>query len=209
MIDVWVCPTANGVKPIILLEEMNVPYQCHIVDLVKGEHRSAKLLAINPLGKLPMMRDPDGPDGDPIIIGESGVMANYLSAKTGLLGANSARESVEIDYWSQAASATVSAAMARKFWITFLAPEKVPSIIEAAELDCLRFLQAFEDHLSAGRSFLVGERFTIADSLFWPHTHYSSALLSTGLTTFPALADYRQRLLERPSIAKAVDIVKG
>jgi GSH-dependent disulfide-bond oxidoreductase len=209
MIDIWACSTANGVKPVILLEEMGLPYRCHIVDLVKGEHLSPDLLAINPLGKVPMLRDPDGPDGAPIEMGESGAMANYLVTKTGLLGGKTPREIVEIDYWSQAASATISAAMARKFWITYLAPEKVSSIIEAVEADALRYLQAFEDHLSAGRSYLVGERFTIADSLFWPHTHYSSAFLNVGLTPFPALSAYRDRLLARPSIAKAVAVVKG
>lgn len=209
MIEIWACSTANGVKPVILLEEMDLPYRCHIVDLIKGEHRSAQLLALNPLGKVPMLRDPDGPGGLPIEMGESGVMANYLVAKTGKLSATNARETVEIDYWSQAASATISAAMARKFWITDLAPQKVPSIIEAVEADCLRYLQAFEDRLACGRTYLVGERFTIADSLFWPHTHYSSAFLSVGLKPFPAIAEYRERLLERPSIARAVAVVKG
>lgn len=209
MIDVWVCSTANGVKPVILLEEMGLAYQCHIVDLIKGEHRAPDLLAINPMGKVPMLRDPDGPDGAEIMMGESGVMANYLIAKTGQLGGRTAREVVEIDYWSQATNATISAAMARKFWVTFLAPEKVPSIIQAVEEEALRYLQAFEDRLADGRRFLVGERFTIADALFWPHTHYSSAFLSVGLSPFPALAAYRDRLLQRPSIAKAVMVVKG
>lgn len=209
MIEAWVCSTANGVKPVILLEEMGLPYRCHIVDLVKGEHLSPALLAINPLGKVPMLIDPDGPDGAPISMGESGVMANYLVAKTGQLAGTTPREVVEIDYWSQAASATISAAMARKFWITYLAPEKVPAIIEAVEADCLRYLQAFEDHLAAGRTYLVGDRLTIADALFWPHTHYSSAFLSTGLSTLPALSAYRDRLLARPSIARAVAVVKG
>jgi GSH-dependent disulfide-bond oxidoreductase len=209
MIDVYVCSTANGVKPLILLEEMGLAYTSHIVDLIKGEHRSPELLAINPLGKVPMLVDPDGPDGAPIVLGESGVMANYLVAKTGQLGGQNPRETIMIDYWCQATSATISAAMARKFWVTYLAPEKVPSIIEAVEAEALRYLQAFEDHLADGRSFLVGERFTIADALFWPHTHYSSAFLSVGLTPFPALSEYRERLLARPSIAKAVAVVKG
>jgi GSH-dependent disulfide-bond oxidoreductase len=209
MIDVWVCSTANGVKPVIVLEEMGLAYRAHPVDLVKGEHRSPELLAVNPLGKVPMLRDHDGPDGQPIDMGESGVMANYLVAKTGLLGGTSPRENVEIDYWCQATSATISAMMARKFWVTFLAPEKVPSIIEAVEAECLRYLQAFEDHLAEGRMFLVGDRFTIADALFWPHTHYSSAFLSVGLAAFPTLTQYRTRLLERPSIASAVEVVKG
>jgi GSH-dependent disulfide-bond oxidoreductase len=209
MIDIWACSTANGVKPVILLEEMGLTYRCHIVDLIKGEHRAPELLAVNPLGKVPMLRDSAGPDGAPIEMGESGVMANYLVAKTGLLGGRSARETVEIDYWSHAANATIASMMARKFWVTYLAPEKVTSIIEATETECLRYLQAFEDHLADGRTYLVGERFTIADSLFWPHTHYSSALLSVGLTPFPALTEYRARLLERPSISKAVTVVKG
>ncbi len=209
MIDIWACSTANGVKPVILVEEMGLPYRCHIVDLVKGEHRSPELLAVNPLGKVPMLRDSEGPDNAHIEMGESGVMANYLVAKTGLLAAINAREAVEIDYWSQAANATIAAMMARKFWVTFLAPEKVQAIIEAVEAECLRYLQAFEDHLAEGRTFLAGERFTIADALFWPHTHYSSALLSVGLTPFPALSAYRDRLLARPSIARAIVVVKG
>jgi GSH-dependent disulfide-bond oxidoreductase len=209
MIDIYVCSTANGVKPAILLEEMGLPYRCIIVNLMKGEHRSQSLLAINPLGKVPMMIDNDGPDGEPLAIGESGAMANYLVAKTGLLGGNTARETALIDYWCHAANATIAAAMARKFWIMNLAPEKVPSIIAAVEADCLTYLQAFEDHLADGRTYMVGERFTIADALFWPHTFYSQAFLSVGLTPFPSLTDYRDRLLARPAIARAVAAVKG
>jgi GSH-dependent disulfide-bond oxidoreductase len=209
MIDVYVCSTANGVKPVILLEEMGMPYQYHVVNLMKGEHRSPELLAINPLGKVPMLVDQDGPDGAPLSIGESGAMANYLVAKTGLLGGTNARETALIDYWCHGANATIAAAMARKFWIMNLAPEKVPSIIEAVEADCLMYLQAFEDHLAGGRSFLVGERFTIADALFWPHTFYSQHFLSEGLTPFPALMEYRDRLLARPAITRAVAAVKA
>jgi GSH-dependent disulfide-bond oxidoreductase len=209
MIDVYVCSTANGVKPVILLEEMGLAYQCHIVNLMQGEHRSPPLLAINPLGKVPMLVDHDGPDGAPLSLGESGAMANYLVAKTGLLGGTNARETAMIDYWCQGANATIAAMMARKFWITNLAPEKVPAIIDAVEADCLVYFKAFEDHLADGRTFLVGERFTIADALFWPHTHYSKAFLSVGLEPFPALQDYSARLLARPSIARAVAAVKG
>jgi GSH-dependent disulfide-bond oxidoreductase len=209
MIDVYVCSTANGVKPVILLEEMGLPYKCHVVNLMKGEHRSPELLAINPLGKVPMLVDQEGPDGAALSIGESGAMANYLVAKTGLLGGTNARETALIDYWCHGANATIAAAMARKFWIMNLAPEKVPSIIAAVDADCVKYLQAFEDHLAAGRTFLVGERFTIADALFWPHTFYSQHFLSAGLSAFPALCDYRDRLLARPSIARAVDVVKG
>jgi GSH-dependent disulfide-bond oxidoreductase len=209
MIEVWVCSTANGVKPIILLEEMGLPYRCHGVNLMAGEHRAADLLAINPLGKVPMLRDPDGPDGHPIVMGESGAMANYLVAKTGLLGGTNLRETTEIDYWCQATNATISAMMARKFWVTFLAPEKVPAIIEAVEAECIRYLEAFENHLSNERTFLVGDRFTIADALFWPHTYYSSKFLSGGLTQLPSLQRYCDLLAARPSIARAVDVVKA
>jgi GSH-dependent disulfide-bond oxidoreductase len=209
MMDIWTCSTANGVKPIILLEELGLTYECHLVDLIKGEHRAPELLAINPLGKLPMLRDHDGIDGAPIHIGESGVMANYLSAKTGKLGATNTREGVEIDYWCQSANAALAPAMSRLFWLKILAPDKSSANNEAAEADCLRFFHVFEDHLSSGKSFLVGERLTIADTLFWPHTFYSPALLTSGLTSLPALTAYRDRLLARPAFGKAVAVVKG
>jgi GSH-dependent disulfide-bond oxidoreductase len=209
MIEVWTSPTANGIKPIIILEEMSLPYQVHQVNLMGGEHRTAEKLALNPIGKIPMLRDNDGPDGAPIQMGESATMANYLVAKTGLLGGKNARETVEIDFWCQAANATIAAMMSRKFWMTYLAPQKPPELIEAVEAECLHYFKAFEQHLSSGKSFLVGERFTIADALFWPHTHYSPALLSVGLTPFPALQAYRDRLMARPAVARAVEAVKG
>jgi GST-like protein len=204
IMDIWAANTANGVKPVILAEEMGLAYALHGVNMRAGEHRAAALAAINPLGRLPLLHDPDGPDGAPLSLGESGAMAGYLSRRTGLLGGQTERERAEIDFWVHAANATLAPVMGRQFWLKFIAPEKVQSLIAAGEAEALRFLAVFEAHLAQDRTYLVGERFTIADAMAWPHTHFSPPLLGLDLSGFPALLAWRDRVLARPGVARAV-----
>jgi GSH-dependent disulfide-bond oxidoreductase len=204
MIEIWTVPTANGIKPILLVEEMGLPYRLHFVDMAKGEHRAPALVQLNPLGRLPVISDPDGPDGAPIALGETGAIAGYLSRKSGQLGAATSREAADIDFWVHAANATLASATARLFWLKVLAPEKVPSLIEAAERDVERFFQVFEDHLAPKGGFLAAERITIADVMFWPHAQFSAELLPGKLDSFPALKAYHYILAHRPAFARAM-----
>ena len=77
--------TPNGVKVSIMLEEIGLPYEAHLVDIGKDESHTTEFLSLNPNGKIPAILDPDGPDGKPLGLFESGAILIYLADKTGQL----------------------------------------------------------------------------------------------------------------------------
>src|SRR5512139_113415 len=83
MIDLYTWTTPNGRKVSIMLEECGLPYRVHPVDISKGEQFRPEFLAINPNNRIPAIVDPDGPDGKPLALFESGAILVYLSGKTG------------------------------------------------------------------------------------------------------------------------------
>jgi GST-like protein len=88
VIQLYAFPTPNGVKVSIALEELALPYEAHNVTLASLDVKSPEFLSLNPNGKIPAIIDPDGPDGQPVGIFESGAILIYLAEKTGrLIGA--------------------------------------------------------------------------------------------------------------------------
>ena len=76
-------PTPNGVKVSIMLEETGLPYDVHLIDFAKNDQKTPEFLSLNPNGKIPAILDPDGPDGKPLALFESGAILLYLAEKTG------------------------------------------------------------------------------------------------------------------------------
>lgn len=88
VIQLYSFPTPNGVKVSIALEELGLAYEAHRVTLADADVKSPEFLSLNPKNKIPAIIDPDGPDGAPIGLFESGAILIYLAEKTGkLLGA--------------------------------------------------------------------------------------------------------------------------
>src|ERR1700730_16652096 len=84
-LQLYSLPTPNGVKVSIMLEEIGLPYEVHLVDFNKGEQHTAEFLSLNPNGKIPAILDPNGPDREPLPLFESGAILQYLAEKTGKL----------------------------------------------------------------------------------------------------------------------------
>ena len=84
-LQLYSLPTPNGVKVSILLEELGLPYEVHLVDISKDETWTPEFLSLNPNGKIPAIIDPDGPGGQPLALFESGAILIYLAEKTGKL----------------------------------------------------------------------------------------------------------------------------
>lgn len=202
MIEVHTTPTANGQKVHIMLAETGLPHRLHVVDLQKGEHRAPGLLALNPIGKIPAIHDPDGPGG-PISLGETGAICFYLADKAGMLGPQTPREKAEFDYWAFAISASLAMPFAMQFFFSSLAPERLDWAIETFEASAYRTLAAFEERLT-DRPFLAGSRFSVLDALLFPHLATSATRLSQGLAPLPALGAYRDRIAARPKVAEAM-----
>ena len=91
-LQLYSLPTPNGVKISIMLEEIGLPYEPHLVDIMKNESWTPEFLSLNPNGKIPSILDPNGPGGKPLQLWESGAILIYLAEKTGkLMSADPAR----------------------------------------------------------------------------------------------------------------------
>jgi GST-like protein len=98
-IELWAFDTPNGRKISVALEEMGLPYTVRVVDITRDEQYSPDFLAISPNNKIPAIIDPDGPDGAPISVFESGAILLYLGQKTGKFWPESMRAKVPVLEW--------------------------------------------------------------------------------------------------------------
>ena len=83
MIDLYLAPTANGLRAAVALEEAGLPYRARLVDLAKGEQRSPEFLKLNPAGLIPVIVDTDGLGGKPLTLSQSGAIVLYAAEKSG------------------------------------------------------------------------------------------------------------------------------
>jgi len=98
-IALYFWPTPNGWKISIALEELGLPYEVRLVDIGAGEQFAPEFLAIAPNNRMPAIVDPEGPDGAPVSIFESGAILQYLARKTGRFFGATERERIAVEEW--------------------------------------------------------------------------------------------------------------
>ncbi|OYX55419.1 MAG: glutathione S-transferase [Brevundimonas subvibrioides] len=210
-LQLYSLPTPNGVKASIMLEEIGLPYEVHLVDIMKNETWTPEYLSLNPNGKIPAILDPDGPGGQPMGLWESGAILVYLADKTGQLIPTdpAARyETLQWVFWQMGAVGPMFGQVG--FFHKFAGKDyedKRPRDRYVAEAK--RLLSLLEDRLK-DRAFIMGDDFTIADiSLIgWVSnlvTFYGAGeLVDYGsLTAVPA---WVERCLARPAVARGLKI---
>ena len=158
-------PTPNGVKVSIMLEEIGLPYEPHLVDFGKDDQKTPEFLSLNPNGKIPAIIDPDGPGGKPLALFESGAILIYLAEKTGkLLPADAAGryETIQWVMWQMGGAGPMFGQLgffnkfAGKDW-----EDKRP--LERYRAESERLLQVLDTRLADGRDWIMGDHYTIAD----------------------------------------------
>ncbi|MBB6168068.1 glutathione S-transferase N-terminal domain-containing protein [Chelatococcus composti] len=163
-LQLYSAPTPNGVKVSIMLEETGLAYEPHYVDIGADETWTAEFLSLNPNGKIPAIIDPDGPGGAPLGLFESGAILLYLAEKTGqLLPRDPARrwETVQWVFFQMAAIGPMFGQVGyfHKFAGREIA-DKRP--LERYVNEARRLLGVLEKRLD-GRSWIMGEEYTVAD----------------------------------------------
>lgn len=201
MIELISSPSVYGQKVHIVLEETGLPYTARRADAQTDARAS-----VDPLGRTPSLYDPQGPDGLPITLGESGAIASYLARKARKLGPESAREIAEFDYWSYAIAATLSPQFAVLSYLQS-ASEAGATTTGAFVGNARRILHTFEERM-ATRHFMAGERFTVLDALLFPHLAVSAPLLPKALAEFPNLTRYRDRLAAREGVKRGMAVLR-
>ena len=197
MIDLYSTGAPNGRKITIFLEETGLPYRLHIVDLYKQEQRLPEFLAVTPNGRIPAIVDPEGPDGQPLTLWESGAILQYLAEKTGrfIPVDGAARWSVlkwlyfqvtHAPYWGQA------------HVFRLFTPEPIPYAIERYTRESHRLYKVIDDQLR-DNDFIAGPSYSIADMALFPWVEYHD-WQGVDLSGFPAVARWFDTMLARPAV---------
>jgi GST-like protein len=160
-IDLYYWPTPNGWKITIMLEECELPYKVHLVNIGKGDQFEPGFLAISPNNRMPAIVDPDGPDGKPISVFESGAILLYLGRKTGKFYPKAERSRVEVEEWLMWQMGGLGPMLGQNNHFRFYAPEQLPYAIKRYGDEAHRLFGVMNKRL-ANREFLAGA-YSIAD----------------------------------------------
>ncbi len=201
--DLYFWPTPNGHKITIALEEMGLPYNVHFVNIGKGDQFKPEFLAISPNNKMPALIDPDGPDGKPVSIFESGAILQYLARKTGQFYGGDERERIRVDQWLfwQVGGLGPMAGQAHHF--LRYAPEDVPYAKDRYRNEVNR-LYGVLDHQLEGREFVAGF-YSIADMAIWPWAR-GWERQEQDITQFPHMKAWLDRINDRVAVKRALAI---
>ncbi len=212
-LQLYSLPTPNGVKASIMLEEIGLPYEPHLVRFDTDDQLSPEFLSLNPNNKIPAILDPDGPGGKPLALFESGAILLYLAEKTGkLLPADPAARYQTIQ-WVMFQMGGVGPMFGQLgFFHKFAGREyedKRPRDRYVAE--SRRLLGVLDNHL-AGRDWIMGEQYTIADVATFPWIRnligFYEARELVGFDDFPQVQRVLDAFVARPAVIRGLEIPK-
>lgn len=208
-IELYFWPTPNGWKISIALEELGLPYVLKPVAIGKGEQFKPDFLAISPNNRMPAIVDPEGPDGAPISVFESGAILQYLGRKAGKLYPTDERGRVAVDEWLFWQMAGVGPMFGQASHFRNYAPNLVddPAKIEysvARYNNEVNRLCGVLDRRLEGRDFVAGD-YSIADIASYPWIKLAG-LYSQDLSAFPRVSAWLDRLAARPAVQRGLAV---
>jgi GST-like protein len=204
MIRFYFHPTPNPAKIALFLEEAGLAYEIVPVDTMKGEQHAPAFRAINPNGKVPAIVDTDGPGGTEARIFDSSAILLYLGDKTGqFLGRQADRPALLS--WLFFIASGLGPFSGQAVHFQWAAPEGLDYARNRYRREAERHYQVLDDHL-AGREFVVGDAYTIADMSAWGWIDRASRVMkgeADPLAAFPNIKRWFQGIDARPAVARA------
>jgi len=203
MIEVHTWATPNGHKIHIMLEECGLPYRVVPVDIGAGEQFEPEFLAISPNNKIPAIVDPEGPDGEPISLFESGAILLYLAAKTGRFMPEDLHGKYRTLEWLMFQMGSIGPLLGQAHHFRIYAPQKIEYAIDRYTNEARRLYGVMDGQLARSR-YIAGDAYTIADIATHPWAHY---LERHGFdpAAHPALLRWRNAIDARPAVARAAE----
>ena len=205
MIDVYSWPTPNGHKVHIMLEECGLPYRVHAVNIGSGDQFAPDFLKISPNNKIPAIVDPQGPDGKPISLFESGAILVYLASKTGKLLPKSDRERFEVLQWLMFQMGGVGPMLGQAHHFRLYAPEKIPYAIDRYTNEARRIYGVIDKQLAKNK-FIAGKQYSIADIAIFPWLR-SWQNQGVVLEDYPHLKTWFDGIAARPAVQRGVQVL--
>ncbi len=207
MIQVYSWPTPNGHKIHIMLEECALPYEAIAVDIGTGAQFEADFLKISPNNKIPALVDPDGPDGKPISLFESGAILVYLAARTGRFMPKSDRDKYDVLQWLMFQMGGVGPMLGQAHHFRMYAPEKIDYAVQRYSNEAKRLYGVIDKRLSQSK-FLGGKDYSIADIATFPWLR-SWENQGIVLTDYPHLKQWFDAIAARPAVQRGVKVLAG
>ena len=204
MIRLYYHPTPNPLKISLFLEEAGLPYEIVPVDTSKGEQHTPEFKKINPNAKVPAIVDTDGPGGKEARVFDSTAILLYLADKTGKFG-GTAEDRTELLSWLFFIASGLGPFSGQAVHFQLAAPAGLDYAKNRYRREAERHYQVIEDHL-AGRDYMVGEGYTIADMSLWGWIDRASRVMhgaADPLATYPNIARWFAAIDARPAVARA------
>ncbi len=202
MIDLHYWPTPNGHKVLIFLEEAGLEHTIHPVNIGNGEQFRPEFLAISPNNRMPAIVDHAPRDeGAAISVFESGAILLYLAHKTGEFGGRDPRAHIDVLQWLMWQVGGLGPMLGQNHHFTRYAPEKVPYAIDRYLSETARLYGVLDRQL-AGRSFVTGEDYTVADMACFPWILPEAQ--GQDIAQFPNLARWHADIAARPAVIRAL-----
>ena len=210
-IQLYSLPTPNGVKVSIMLEETGLPYEPHRVDFSSNDQMSPEFLSLNPNNKIPAILDPNGPDGKPLGLFESGAILLYLAGKAGQFIPADTAGRYETLQWLMFQMGGIGPMFGQLGFFNKFAgkdiEDKRPRDRYVAE--SRRLLIVLNQHLES-RDWIMGKTYTIADIATFPWIRnligfYEAGEL-VGIDDFPNVKRVLKAFLARPAVARGLAI---
>ena len=209
MIKVYTWPTPNGHKVHVMLEEcgfrLGRDWEAIPVNIGTGDQFKPEFLKISPNNKIPALTDPDGPNGKPISLFESGAILLYLAAKTGKFLPKTDRQKFEVLQWLMFQMGGVGPMLGQTHHFRIYAPEKIEYAVNRYTNETKR-LYGVMDRQLANSKFIAGSQYSIADISIFPWLR-SWANQGIEWADYPRLKVWFDRIAERPAVIRGVQVL--
>ncbi len=204
-IELFFWPTPNGWKVSIALEEMQLPYNLNLINIGAGDQFKPEFLSISPNNRMPAIIDPDGPDGAPISLFESGAILLYLAQKTGQFGGATERERWTVMQWLmwQMGGLGPMAGQAHhflKYAPSMDPPNDLPYAKDRYRNEVARLYKVLNTQLGQNE-FVAGDFFSIADMAIWGWASLWEGQQQT-LEDKPHMARWLDQCAARPGVQR-------
>lgn len=213
-IQLYSFATPNGVKASIALEELALPYEAHLVSITKDDQKTPEFLSLNPNNKIPAMIDPDGPEGKPLALWESGAILVYLAEKTGRLIPSDPARRYECLQWLFFQVGGIGPMFGQFGYFQKYAGRAIEDKrpLERYRDETRRLLGVLDRRLE-GRDWLLGDEYTIADIASFPWVRglkvFYQAEDLLGLNEMRNVSRWLDRALTRPAVQKGLHVPKA
>ena len=211
VIQLYSLPTPNGVKASAMLEETGLPYEAHLVSFATDDQFTPEYLSLNPNNKIPAIIDPNGPDGKPLPLWESGAILIYLAEKSGKFLPTDAAKRAEVLQWLMWQMGGFGPMLGQfGFFYAFAGKEiEDPRPLERYKSEAQRLLSVLDKRLE-DRSVVAGDEYSIADIAIWPwvralFTGYKAGTV-LELEKYANVLRWHTECTDRPASQAAVSI---